>query len=127
MAGNTYTQDNRIAPNVVPVHSFYGSPDTGKMRPDSHGENIAPATWSSAPYKPPARRDNDNPDLALCAAEGCKAYPSKKAGGNYCMGHARSMGLVKSCAEAGCKGSPIQGSVFCHWHQPKAKSDGDAG
>lgn len=126
--GNSYTQDNRIAPNVVPVHSFYGSPDTAKMRPDSHGENIAPATWSTAPYKPPARRDRDNPDLKLCSADGCKAYPSKKLGGEYCAGHARQFGIGPICGQHDCKATPVKGTNFCRWHQPKMEAaDGDAG
>lgn len=125
--GNSYTQDNRIAPNVVPFHSFYGEPDTAIMRPDSHGSNVAPATWSTAPYRPPARRDGDNPDLKLCAFEDCRAYPSEKAGGDYCMGHARQLGMVPTCAKPDCKSSPKPSSGYCRWHEPKAAADGDTG
>lgn len=124
---NHFTHDNSIAEGVALAHTVYGSPVTATMQPNSHGSNIGPATWSSAPYKPPARRHRDNPEMELCAEEGCLAYPGKDVGG-YCTGHAKTRGLAPKCAKPDCKASPKTGTDYCRWHGPKeSDASTDAG
>lgn len=120
-----FTHDNATAPNIVQAHTMYGSPVTATMRPDSHGPNIAPATWSTTPYVPPMRRDRDR-GKKLCAVDECKAYPSTKAGGEYCIGHARNLGIVPSCSNVDCKAAPMENGL-CYGHQPRPEvpADGD--
>ena len=123
---NGYVHDNSAKDGIALAHSVYGDPVTATMRPDSHGDNIGPATWSTAPYVPPARRHRDNPERKLCSFEGCKGYPSKAGGGDYCIGHAKSLGLVRLCRQPDCKGMPSQGDDYCYHHKPKVNDDATA-
>jgi hypothetical protein len=79
---------------VALVHSIYGSPVQGIGGvTHAHGDIQPAGLHSTAPYRPPKRRDRDNPDKVLCSSEGCKAFPIKTTG--YCAGHSRKLGLVK--------------------------------
>ena len=79
---------------IALAHTVYGEP-VHASRPENAGaENAAPAwgTHSTAPYK---RRAFDNPAKALCATEGCTAFPMTRADGQgHCVGHARKLGYV---------------------------------
>ena len=121
--------DNVNAQNgsrVAVAHTIHGSP-VGGMKPQMVGEANASRIQPQAqavfsPYKPPKRRKNDNPDIALCSEEGCNAYPM--AGKDYCTGHARQHGSAKSCAKLDCNAYPKGGTIYCRWHQPeKVTSD----
>ena len=72
-------------------------------------------------YKPPKRREKDNPERELCSEEGCKAYP--QSGKNYCTGHARRHGEVKSCLHRDCKAPPKKGQDYCRWHGSEVKDE----
>ena len=92
MSQNFYSNQNSASPNVALAHTIAGEPVQGTQGIASGGD-IQPARgFSTLPYKPPKRRDRDNPDKILCAAEDCKAFPIRATG--YCAGHSRSMGLV---------------------------------
>ncbi len=119
-----YQHDNAAKPGVQLAHTMYGDKVTASAPLNATQDGVGPATWSTAPYKPPARRHRDNPDLALCAVEDCKGYPIKNTG--HCAGHARSLGLLPSCAQPGCKAWPKKDAVYCR-HHLKVPADGDAG
>jgi len=112
---------------IALAHTLYGGP-TSQLSAvsDSIGSNVGLATWSTAPYippKPPKRRERDAPDKALCAEDGCKAWPVKDL--LYCAGHARTNGILPTCQREGCNGAPMapMGTPgFCHHHQPKIGS-----
>ena len=88
------THQHGSAEGVALAHTIYGSPVATPLGFERGSGDIQPAgLHSTAPYRPPKRRVRDNPDKLLCSAEGCKAYPIKKA--PYCAGHARSLGLVE--------------------------------
>lgn len=84
---------NGAAEGVALVHTLYGTPVQGVGGTTHTNGNIQPAgLHSTAPYRPPKRRQRDNPDVILCSYEDCKAFPIKKTG--YCAGHSRKLGLV---------------------------------
>jgi len=94
MSNVNYTHDNATAPGIALAHTIHGSPVTGQTPVMGVGENVARATDTVfSNYKKPPRRSKDN-GKDLCQAEGCRAYPSKGLG--YCIGHARSLGLVEN-------------------------------
>lgn len=87
------THQHAAAEGVALAHTIWGSPVAGPQGHERDG-NIQPAgLHSTAPYKPPKRRQRDNPDKVLCSYEGCKAFPLKTT--HYCAGHSRKLGLVK--------------------------------
>ena len=118
---NTYTHDNSTASGIAPAHTVYGSPVTASLRPDSAGEGTAQQAQSFfRNYQPPKRRAHDK-GHALCSEEGCKAYPMD--GKNYCAGHARVHGEVKTCDHRDCKAPPKKGTDYCRWHSTTAVTD----
>jgi len=99
-------QNNQLESGIAVAHTIYGSPAAG-----SHEQNEARVgRYAHVPqahqreYEPPTRRHRDNPDIALCRYEDCRAYPSKKFDG-YCSGHARMMKLPGADWKAGRKPS----------------------
>lgn len=74
-------------PNVKPLAQAFGDRYTGHVRPDAVGENVAPAgLWSTAPYRAPA---------VHCAGNNGKCRATiLVAGTEYCVGHARGLGLI---------------------------------
>ena len=85
--------------DVVQVSSLYTvAPGAGGVEHATEGVELAKGNQLAA-YKAPARRGKDSPGRALCASEGCKAYPMKTL--EYCSGHARSLGLIDSWKKAG--------------------------
>ena len=92
MSVDFYANQNASAPNVAPVFSLYGEKVGGTQGIVSGGDVQLATAYSTAPYRPPKRRDKDNPTKLLCSSEGCKAWPIKAH--PYCAGHARALGLV---------------------------------
>ena len=92
MSTDFYANQNASAPNVAPVYSLYGEKVGGTQGIVSGGDVQLATAYSTAPYRPPKRRDKDSPAKLLCSSEGCKAWPIKTH--PYCAGHARSLGLV---------------------------------
>ncbi len=90
------TVDNASREGVVLAHTLNGSPVQG-VGGLTHAEgNIQPAYgYSTARYISPAERKANT--KAHCASEGCTAWPMK--GLDYCVGHARSLGLFKPKGE----------------------------
>jgi len=87
------THQNASAEGVALTHTLYGEPvQGGGGVTHAHGNIQLAGLHSTLPYKPPKRRDRDNPDRILCMFDGCKAFPMKTQ--EYCTGHARSLGLV---------------------------------
>lgn len=118
---------------AVPMHTLYGEKQDGHM---GHlaSEGVVPNPGSiMRPYKPPARRDRDNPERLLCSFEGCKAYPLKDK--SYCAGHQKAMGLTKpNCKgkQGTCRMPAIKGTDLCVAHtkqrdaRARAEADADA-
>lgn len=118
-----FRHENTSAEGIALAHTVYGQPVTATGRPDSTQPNVQLAVGNiMAPYKPPPRRDLDNPELALCAEEDCKAFPVK--GLDYCAGHSRKRGLMSTCQM--CGRIPLKGTRFCYQHSKKDDADGDA-
>lgn len=89
------THPNASAEGVALTHTLYGEPVQGSGGVTHTHGNIQPAgLHSTLPYRPPKRRDRDNPDRILCSFDGCKAFPMKTH--PYCTGHARSLGLIEN-------------------------------
>ena len=81
---------NATAPGIALQHSLAGQHVSGVGGENHAHGNIQPAgLHSTAPYKRPPRRAKDNPDLILCAFDGCKGFPIKTT--EFCSGHSRSM------------------------------------
>ena len=88
------THPNASGEGVALVHTLYGSPVQGTRGINDSNPDVQPAgLHSTAPYKPPKRREKDNPTKVLCPFDGCKAFPTKKTG--YCIGHSRKLGLIE--------------------------------
>lgn len=101
---SNYTHDNATAPGIALAHTVYGEPVMGSMRPEMAGEGTSQVAGNiMAPYKKPVRRHRDN-GKALCASEGCRAWPMK--GGEHCVGHARSLGLIENWNRDGRPNEP---------------------
>jgi hypothetical protein len=88
------THQNASAEGVVLTHTLYGSPVASPQGFERNGGDIQPAgLHSTAPYRPPKRREKDNPTKPLCEYEGgCKAFAMKAV--PYCAGHARKLGVA---------------------------------
>jgi len=87
------THPNATAEGVQRTSTLYGEPvQGGNGLTHAHGDIQPAGLHSTLPYRPPKRRDRDNPDRLLCSFEGCRAFPMKSQ--VYCTGHARSLGLV---------------------------------
>jgi hypothetical protein len=88
------THQHGSAEGVALVHSLYGTHVGGTQGINDSNPDVQPAgLHSTLPYRPPKRRQRDNPEKLLCSAEDCKAFPMKSTG--YCAGHSRSLGLVE--------------------------------
>lgn len=127
MAEARYANPNQQAgARVAPAHSVYGSP-VASHRPTAGALDGTTRQVQSVmrAYEPPKRRKKDNPNIELCAAEGCKAFASESRGG-LCLGHARQRGLLDLCAKKDCKAIPKKGEEFCHWHKPDPQVEVEA-
>lgn len=123
MSGH-YTHDNASASGIALAHTVYGEKVSATGAANSVMEGVAPATWSTAPFKPPKRA---NEDREFCAEDGCQAYPTV-AGQGYCPGHARKRGLMPTCSHLNCGSAPMKGKRHCYYHGPKTEAaDVDAG
>ncbi len=81
---------NATAPGIALQHTLQGSPVQGVGGVShAHGAVQPAGIHSTAPYKPPKRRGQDNLDKPLCAYEDCKAFPIKTT--DYCVGHSRNL------------------------------------
>lgn len=119
-----YTHENSQKSGVALAHTVYGEPANATMRQESAVEGSVRQTQAVfSAYKPPKRKKRDNPNLALCAHEGCNAFPM--ADKNYCTGHARTHGEVKTCAHRDCKAPPKKGQDRCRWHETKVTDEPD--
>jgi hypothetical protein len=119
-----YRQDNGArGEGIALAHTIAGEPVMDRARQHNQGPNVEQATWSTAPYKPPKRRNYDNPDLPLCAEEDCRAYPMKTT--PYCAAHARSKGLLPHCSVEGCHAAPMKGTEKCYGHTRVKKERDD--
>jgi len=100
MSNVNYTHDNATAPGIALAHTVYGEPVTAQSPDMGAGDGVVRVTTGSvfSDYKKPKRRSHDHGHV-LCEYDGCKAYPSKGTG--YCIGHARSLGLVENWNKAG--------------------------
>lgn len=89
------TPDNATRPGIALAHTLGGEPTLqNAVNQAGHGENVQQATgYSTAPYK--------NPREGRCigAEDTCGAYPM--AGSEYCVGHARSLGLIQNWNKKG--------------------------
>ena len=103
MGNVNYQHDNSTAPGIALAHTVYGSPVSSQTPADGIGENVARVTTGSvfSNYKKPPRRSQDN-GKELCASDGCRAYPAA-VGKGYCVGHARSLGLIENWGREGRK------------------------
>ncbi len=94
-----HSQAGKTNPAVKPVGDYYAERGA-VVRDGSGGVTHGSATVVRAtqtmqrPYEEPKRRRKDNPDLKLCAREGCRAYPLKDQ--DICVGHARQEGTLPS-------------------------------
>jgi hypothetical protein len=87
------THQHGAAEGVALVHTIYGSPVASPQGFERNGGDIQLAgLHSTAPYKPPKRRQKDNPKKAFCPADGCRAFPTKTTG--YCVGHSKQLGIM---------------------------------
>lgn len=119
MSDKFHTSVHATNEGVVLAHTLYGEPTSSHLRASQVGNpNIVQATWSTAPYIPPARRQVDSKlrDKPLCATEGCRAWATKTG---YCNPHGRKLGLVPSCEHEGCGRIPLKGASWCRTHQPE--------
>jgi hypothetical protein len=132
---NPNQQQTTQGAKLVLAHQLYGEKVDSHAITNASGANVQRQVQSVfSNYKPPARRQGDNPDKALCSAEGCNAFPSKRFA-PYCPGHARSLGLAPKCDHAKCGAPPMGETKFCYYHQPtpressteKEVTDGDTG
>jgi hypothetical protein len=86
-------------PDVALIHTVYGEPVDQTVRPNNTDEGVTSSVGSLyRPYKKPQRTRNGH---AVCATDGCRAYPSKGTG--HCIGHARKLGLVENWNQEGRK------------------------
>jgi len=109
-----YRHDNSTAPGIAQAHTIYGEPVTASLRQEMVNEGTTRQVQSFfRNYEPPKRREHDK-GHRLCAEEGCKAYPA--TGKNYCAGHGRVHGEVKTCKHRECKAPPRSGTDYCRWH-----------
>jgi len=94
------THQHAAAEGVALAHTIYGSPVATPLGFERGSGDIQPAgLHSTAPYKPPKRREKDNPTKPLCEYEGgCKAFAMKAV--PYCAGHARKLGVAPWLQEA---------------------------
>lgn len=100
MAEPFFVHENTTAPGIQLAHTMYGEPVTATMRLNSTEDSSAVVTQSiMRPYQVPKRRRQDNPDKLLCSFEGCKGFPMREQ--VYCVGHARSLGLIKNWGKDG--------------------------
>lgn len=89
----TRTTQNGASQGIVNVHALNGTPVQSTGVSNSQAAAVQSAVgFSTAPYKKPPRRHRDNPNIVLCAMDGCKGYPIKAT--DYCAGHSKSLGLV---------------------------------
>ena len=124
MPNDHYTHENATAPGIALAHTVYGEPVTASLRTEqSNAGTVRQVQSVFTDYKPPKRRLNDNPDKELCAHEGCNAFPMSNK--NYCPGHARVHGEVKTCRKDGCKAPPKNGQDTCRWHETKVSDEPD--
>lgn len=87
------THQHAAAEGVALAHSIYGSPVATPLGFERDGGDIQPAgLHSTAPYKPPKRREKDSPKKTLCPMDGCRAFPTKATG--YCVGHSKQLGVM---------------------------------
>jgi len=85
-AANSGTEGTALA------HTLAGEPVTGVVRANAAGENIALATqFSTAPYIPPEKRHKA---AKRCIAKDGTCKGSRMKDSEYCVGHARSLGLL---------------------------------
>ena len=96
---NYYAHDHSQSapsnPDVVPLSSLYTRVDGAGGTSHLHeGVKQVAGAPMMRPYEAPKRRQDDNPERALCAHEGCRAWPMKEL--EYCSGHARSLGLIEN-------------------------------
>lgn len=105
--------------NAALAHTIHGAP-VGDKSPTNGNSDTSKRQVQSVfrRYQPPKRRHRDNPEKLLCSEPDCKAYPM--ADSDYCIGHARSKGLLKGpkCGHTDCKASPMKDSDhgFCFMH-----------
>lgn len=98
------TPDNASRSNIAQAHTLRGeSTLKGLAQVNAIGPsaNVKPATqFSTAP--------NKNPRRGRCRAndDTCKAFTSK--GMDYCVGHARSLGLIENWGRGGRAGDESQ-------------------
>jgi hypothetical protein len=106
MAEPFFVHENTTAPGIQLAHTAYGEPVTATMRLNSTDEGVAPVVTQSImrPYQVPKRRRSDNPDKLLCSFEGCKGFPMREQ--IYCVGHARSLGLIQNWNKEGKRRGP---------------------
>ena len=118
---NNYTHDTATAPGIALAHTIHGQAVDASLRPEMAQEGTVKQTHSQfRAYQPPKRRAHDQ-GHALCSEDGCKAYPVD--GKNYCPGHARQHGEMKTCEHRDCMAPPKKGTDFCRWHGPTAVTD----
>lgn len=94
---NQRALQNATAPGIALAHTLAGEHKAGVGGVTHAAGNVQQAgLHSTAPYKPPRRRVQDDAkrETPLCEVEGCKAWPMKRF--PVCSGHARSQGLVKN-------------------------------
>lgn len=86
-----YIPANAQNTGTVAAHALAGEPLAGAYtRPDAVAPGVSLASqFSTAPYRDPALK----PKKRACTVEGCKGSPMKTI--DYCVGHARSLGLVQ--------------------------------
>lgn len=86
-----YIPANAQNAGTVAAHAVAGEPMAAAFsRPNAVGDNVQQAAlFSTAPYRDPALK----PKRRACSVDGCKGSPMKSI--EYCVGHARSLGLVK--------------------------------
>lgn len=86
-----YIPANAQNEGTVAAHAVAGEPLAAAFaRPNSVGDGVQQAAlFSTAPYRDPALK----PKKRACSVDGCKGSPMKAL--DYCVGHARSYGLIQ--------------------------------
>lgn len=93
---NNYSPINSGVDGTALAHTLNGEPTSATARSNSIGENVQQAALhSTAPYVSPEERiARSNPRGKKCKANDDTCKGSRMKDLEFCVGHARSMGLL---------------------------------
>lgn len=95
---NNYSPINSGVDGTALAHSLNGEPVVTTARANAVGENVQQAQLhSTAPYvSPEERHAKANPRGKKCKAKDDTCKGDRMKGLDFCVGHARSMGLLET-------------------------------